>query len=139
MWGPTWDHVQGRGWGNHVFRGGTHNSSAPGPEVTPQHYWQRQPLGKATATHPSVLAWRIPWTGAWQAVVHRVAKGQSRLKRLSTMKTETSKPNSRHSLMASSEPSTGPDTRKTGKANDAVCLHVTIQCNCGMTSHIQNG
>ena len=49
--------------------------------------------------------------GAWRAVVHRVAKGQSRPKRLSTMKTETSKPNSRHSLIASSEPSTGPDTR----------------------------
>ena len=26
------------------------------------------------APHSSVLAWRIPWTGAWQAIVHGVAR-----------------------------------------------------------------
>ena len=26
------------------------------------------------ATHFSILAWRIPWRGAWWATVHRVAK-----------------------------------------------------------------
>ena len=32
------------------------------------------PLEKKVATHSSVLAWRIPWTGVWQAAVHGVAK-----------------------------------------------------------------
>ena len=27
------------------------------------------PLEKEMATHSSILAWRIPWTGAWQAIV----------------------------------------------------------------------
>ena len=39
------------------------------------------------ATHSSTLAWRIPWTlmarGAWGATVHRVAKSQTQLKRVS--------------------------------------------------------
>ena len=36
------------------------------------------------ATHPGILAWRIPWTdGAWQASAHRVSKSGTRLKRLS--------------------------------------------------------
>ena len=26
------------------------------------------------ATHTSILAWRIPWTGTWQATVHGVAR-----------------------------------------------------------------
>ena len=35
-------------------------------------------------THSSILAWGIPWThGAWQATVHKVAKNQTQLKRLS--------------------------------------------------------
>ena len=32
------------------------------------------PLEKEMATHSSILAWEIPWTGARQAVVHGVAK-----------------------------------------------------------------
>ena len=28
----------------------------------------------AVATHSSILAWRIPWKGTWQAAVHEVAK-----------------------------------------------------------------
>ena len=35
------------------------------------------------ATHSSVLAWRIPGTGAWQEAVYGVAQSRTRLKRLS--------------------------------------------------------
>ena len=34
------------------------------------------------ATVSSILTWRIPWTGAWGATVHGVAKSQTRLKQL---------------------------------------------------------
>ena len=37
------------------------------------------PLEKETATHSSVLAWRIPWQRTWWAKIHGVAKGQTRL------------------------------------------------------------
>ena len=37
-------------------------------------------LEKEMATHSSILAWRIPWTGAWLAVVHRGAKSQTQLR-----------------------------------------------------------
>ena len=41
--------------------------------------WE-DPLEKGTATHSSILAWRIPVDrGAWQATVHGVAKSQTRL------------------------------------------------------------
>ena len=58
--------------------------------------WE-DPLEKGTATHSSILAWRIPWSicnstplqysclenpmdgGAWKAAVHGVAEGQTRL------------------------------------------------------------
>ena len=41
-------------------------------------------LEEGTATHSSILAWRIPMDrGAWWAIVHRVAKSQTTLKRLS--------------------------------------------------------
>ena len=46
--------------------------------------WE-DPLEEGTATHPSILAWRIPMDrGAWWATVHRVTKRQTRLKQLST-------------------------------------------------------
>ena len=36
------------------------------------------PLEEGMATHPSVLAWRIPIVrGAWQATVHGVAKSRT--------------------------------------------------------------
>ena len=35
---------------------------------------REDPLEKGMATHSSMLTWRIPWTGAWQATVHRVAE-----------------------------------------------------------------
>ena len=37
------------------------------------------------ATHSSILAWRIPMDrGSWQAVVHVVAKSQTRLSEMDT-------------------------------------------------------
>ena len=40
--------------------------------------------GGGDGTHSDILAWRIPTDrGAWQATVHRVAKSQGQLKRLS--------------------------------------------------------
>ena len=40
-----------------------------------QSLGQEAPLEEGTATHSSVLAWRIPMDrGAWQAIVHGVAK-----------------------------------------------------------------
>ena len=42
-------------------------------------------LEKEMATHSSVLAWRIPGTGAsWWAAVFGVAQSQTRLKRLNS-------------------------------------------------------
>ena len=41
------------------------SSSIPG--------WGRS-LEKEMATHSSILAWEIPWTEAWRAIVHEVAK-----------------------------------------------------------------
>ena len=38
-----------------------------------------QATEKEMATHPSVLAWRIPGTGAWWAAVYGVAQSQTRL------------------------------------------------------------
>ena len=41
---------------------------------------QEDPLEQEMATHPSILAWRIPMgRGAWRATVHGVAKSQTRL------------------------------------------------------------
>ena len=41
---------------------------------------QEDPLEKGMATHPSILAWRIPWSrGAWQATVHGVSKSWTQL------------------------------------------------------------
>jgi len=39
--------------------------------------WE-DPLEEGMATHSSILAWRIPMErGAWQSIVHRVAKSQT--------------------------------------------------------------
>ena len=41
--------------------------------------WE-DPLEQGTATHSSVLAWRIPMDrGTWQATAHEVTKSQTRL------------------------------------------------------------
>ena len=53
-------------------------------EMWVQSLHQEDPLEEGMATHPSILAWRIPMDrGAWQATVHRVTKSQTRLKQLS--------------------------------------------------------
>ena len=41
------------------------------------------PLEEAMATHPSILAWRIPWTGSLEGSLHRVTKSLTQLKQLS--------------------------------------------------------
>ena len=45
-------------------------------ETPVQFLGQKDPLEKGLATHSSILAWRILWNsiGAWQAIVHEVAK-----------------------------------------------------------------
>ena len=40
-------------------------------------------LEKGMANHSSILAWRMPCTGAWPAMVHRVTKSHTKLKTLS--------------------------------------------------------
>ena len=44
-----------------------------------QSLGQEDPLEKEVATHSSILAWRISWTGAWQAADRGVAKSWTRL------------------------------------------------------------
>ena len=47
-------------------------------------------LEKEMATHPSILAWRIPMVrGAWWITVHGVAKSQTRLNSWHTYDTES--------------------------------------------------
>ena len=38
---------------------------------------QEDPLEKGMATHFSILAWRIPWTGAWWATIHGAAESDT--------------------------------------------------------------
>ena len=46
---------------------------------------REDPLQEEMATHSSILAWRIPWTGgAWWATLDGVAKRRTRPKQLST-------------------------------------------------------
>ena len=40
--------------------------------------WE-DPLEEEMAAYSSILAWRIPWRGAWQVTAHGVAKSQTRL------------------------------------------------------------
>ena len=44
-----------------------------------QSLGQEDPLEKGMATHSSILAWTISWTGAWKATVHGVTKSLTRL------------------------------------------------------------
>ena len=43
-------------------------------ETQVQFLGQKDPLEKEMATHSNILAWRIPWRGAWGATVHGVTK-----------------------------------------------------------------
>ena len=50
----------------------------PAKQKTQETQDQKDLLGKEMAAHSSILAWEIPWTkGAWQAVVHGVAKSRT--------------------------------------------------------------
>ena len=44
---------------------------------------QEDPLEVGMATHSSILAWRIPWTGEPGGLRHESDTSQTRLKRLS--------------------------------------------------------
>ena len=49
-------------------------------ETWVQFLGREDPLEEGTATHSSILAWRIPMDrGAWRATDHGVAKCQTRL------------------------------------------------------------
>ena len=43
-------------------------------ETRVQFLGQEDFLEMEVATHSSILAWRIPWRGTWQAIVHGVAR-----------------------------------------------------------------
>ena len=38
-------------------------------------------LEKEMATHSSILAWKLPWTGSWWATVHGIPKSRTQLSR----------------------------------------------------------
>ena len=40
---------------------------------------QEDPLEKEMATHSSILAWRIPWRGAWGATNYETIKSQTQV------------------------------------------------------------
>ena len=40
---------------------------------------QEDPLQEEMVTHSSILAWRIPWTGARRVTVHGAAESRTRL------------------------------------------------------------
>ena len=55
----------------------------PRQEPQMQPPGQEDPLDKEVATHPSILAWEIPWTEEpGGATVHRVAKESDMTERL---------------------------------------------------------
>ena len=52
------------------------------PAVQETWVWsldQEDTLEKEMATHSSILAWKIPWRGAWQTTAHRVTKSWTQL------------------------------------------------------------
>ena len=42
-----------------------------------QFLGQEDALEKELTPHSSILAWRIPWTEAWWAIVHRVSESDT--------------------------------------------------------------
>ena len=59
---------------------GSNGSARRGEHIACLLLW----LEKEMATHPSILAWRIPGTGAWWAAVYGVTQNRTRLKWLSS-------------------------------------------------------
>ena len=64
-------------------------------DMTEQLPFHFHALEKAMATHSSVLAWRIPGTGAWWAAVCGVAQSCTRLSSSSSMSIESVMPSNR--------------------------------------------
>ena len=65
-----------------VVKGGSavKNSPAnPGDAGSIPRSGRFHPLEEEMATHSNILAWRMPWTRAWWATVHSIAKSQIRL------------------------------------------------------------
>ena len=65
-----------------VVKGGSavKNSPAnPGDAGSIPRSGRFHPLEEEMATHSNILAWRMPWTRAWWATVHSLAKSQIRL------------------------------------------------------------
>ena len=48
-------------------------------EMQVQTLGRADPLEKEMATHSSILAWEISWTGVWQATVYGITKNQTRV------------------------------------------------------------
>ena len=48
-------------------------------EIWVQSLGWEDPLEEGMATHSSILAWRIPWRGAWRDTVHEVTKNWTQL------------------------------------------------------------
>ena len=54
-------------------------------ETRVQSLGGEDPLEEEMATHPSILAWKIPWTrGAWWAIVHGLTESYIRVTEHST-------------------------------------------------------
>ena len=59
------------------FPGGSDSKESCNEETQVQSLCREDPPEKRLATHPSILAWRIPWTK--RVTVHGIAKSQTRL------------------------------------------------------------
>ena len=57
----------GLSWGEGFPGGSEVKASARNAETRVQSLGWEDSLEKEMATHSSILAWRIPWTGAWWA------------------------------------------------------------------------
>ena len=63
------------------FPGGSVVKNLPAMQETwVRSLGQEDPLEKGMATHFSIPAWRIPYTGAWLAIVHGVTKSWTQLR-----------------------------------------------------------
>ena len=63
------------------FPGGSEVKNPPAHEEPRVRFLgQEHPMEEEMAAHASILAWEIPWTGAWQAAAHGVPKSQTWLR-----------------------------------------------------------
>ena len=61
---------------------GKESACSAGDRLPMQETWvwslgREDPLEKGMVTHSSILAWEVPWRGAWRAIVHGVTKSQA--------------------------------------------------------------